>query len=503
MIRFIFYSVICLVLPHSGIYAQDSQQGIEEDTIQHIRKRLKELSKMDLQDAGLKLIAEAETLRKSDKEEYRMLAAEVYLSHLKNKDSANKINQEIIGKFPKGKTARYQGLSELLTLANKDSSTIEEVEHFYYSWLERFPPESFDLKDKNNYQTALYILAAKYLTEKEFEKSATLSAQLSGSSWYALQVCNFMYDYLKTGNAVDKYLDLLQNAYVLTEKEDRSNPATIPTNSKFFYNLGSLYAQLLTRENRLEEAIAIGDKVLTETNYKDFYYYNGNKIIEDVKLLATNYVKKDNKAKALAVYENYLAVHPNDSSIINEMLPLFKAVYGEQADLNNFLASINGKGKQEAYEKIKKKRINIKAPDFTLVDRSGKKVSLSDYTGKVIILDFWATWCGPCLQAFPGMQTALDKYADNQEIVFLFINTWEREDNFKESVEKLLSKNKYTFHVLFDDNSSSTATAYAINGVPTKVVIDKKGYIRFQDNSGGGNIEELVRDLDIKIQLVQ
>lgn len=129
-----------------------------------------------------------------------------------------------------------------------------------------------------------------------------------------------------------------------------------------------------------------------------------------------------------------------------------------------------------------------KAPKFALNNLDGKVVDLEELKGKVVVLDFWATWCGPCVESFPKMQKLVNKYNKNSEIVFLFINTLEGKinENRRKKVTTFINKKKYTFNVLFDDGSK-TATLFNVKAIPTKVVIDKSGNIVF---NGFGEIEK-------------
>jgi thiol-disulfide isomerase/thioredoxin len=89
---------------------------------------------------------------------------------------------------------------------------------------------------------------------------------------------------------------------------------------------------------------------------------------------------------------------------------------------------------------LAKELISQPAPAFSLVDLEGNKVSLAELKGKVVILDFWATWCAPCKKSFPAMQKALDKYKADPNVRFLFIDTWERIPEPKKAVQPLLQK---------------------------------------------------------------
>ena len=129
--------------------------------------------------------------------------------------------------------------------------------------------------------------------------------------------------------------------------------------------------------------------------------------------------------------------------------------------------------------------LNKPAPNFSLKDLNGKTVSLSDYKGKVLILDFWATWCVPCRDSFPAMEMVMNKYKNDPNVKFLFIDTREREANYTDLVKKFLKEHKYPFYVAFDKKGADgkmdvTFKDYVMPGIPTKYIIDAAGMIRFQ-----------------------
>lgn len=104
------------------------------------------------------------------------------------------------------------------------------------------------------------------------------------------------------------------------------------------------------------------------------------------------------------------------------------------------------------------------------------------------------------------MQAAVNKYQNDKEVEFLFIDTWQREENYKELVNEFITQNKYTFHVLFDemkDRSKATTTAYGVSGIPHKVVIDKEGFIRFESSGGSPDVDKVVNEMETKIELAR
>jgi len=171
-----------------------------------------------------------------------------------------------------------------------------------------------------------------------------------------------------------------------------------------------------------------------------------------------------------------------------------------ETGFDNYIAELQKSAIEKMLEELKKKMLNDKSPAFALVDLSGKKVSLDDLKGKVVVADFWATWCGPCKASFPGMQKMVNKYKDDPNVKFVFIDTWENGDNKEKLVSDFITNNKYTFHVLMD-NDSKVVADFKVEGIPTKFVIDKNGNIRFKSIGFDGSDDKLISELTAMIDM--
>jgi len=120
--------------------------------------------------------------------------------------------------------------------------------------------------------------------------------------------------------------------------------------------------------------------------------------------------------------------------------------------------------------------------DFQLVDLSGKMQSLSQYRGKIVLVNFWATWCKPCTTEMPAMQTIYDKLRDKGFVV-LAVN--ELEDDAK--VREHIKQYGHTFPVLMD-RDNKVANQFGVFGLPVSVFIDQEG--RVQEYIKGGLLTE-------------
>jgi peroxiredoxin len=114
------------------------------------------------------------------------------------------------------------------------------------------------------------------------------------------------------------------------------------------------------------------------------------------------------------------------------------------------------------------------APDFTLASRAGKPVSLAQYKGQVVMINFWATWCGPCRQEMPHLEAIHKKYS-KMGFTMLGVNV----EPDSKAADAWLSKQAtpVSFPILFDTDSK-VSKLYSVAGMPSTVIVDRKGKVR-------------------------
>lgn len=193
-----------------------------------------------------------------------------------------------------------------------------------------------------------------------------------------------------------------------------------------------------------------------------------------------------------------------NKEMIVQLESLYIAKNGTNENFEVYIDSLQSGVQSFIIKELKNKMINKTAPTFTLKDLNGKRVSLEDYKGKIVILDLWATWCAPCIASFPAMQKLVDKHTD---VVFLFIAVHEKGNNPLKKVQNFIQKNDYTFKVLMDEPITENSKEYKIislynpNGIPSKYIIDSKGMLQFE-SIGFDTDSQLINEIDAMISLL-
>jgi len=133
-------------------------------------------------------------------------------------------------------------------------------------------------------------------------------------------------------------------------------------------------------------------------------------------------------------------------------------------------------------------KVGEKAPDWTLETPDGKKVSLKDLRGNLVLMDFWATWCGPCKMAMPGVQKLHEEFGD-KSVKVLGVNCWERGGD----PAKYMKDQEFTYGLLL--KADDVAKQYKVSGIPTFYLIDQEGKILYAASGFGPDKEAELKKL--------
>lgn len=255
--------------------------------------------------------------------------------------------------------------------------------------------------------------------------------------------------------------------------------------ASLYYINAPLFAKILVDNKLFDEAFVYAAAAQSNASYE-------NADLNDTYVRALEGQGKD-KELLMALEKSY-SLNQSSTYMLDLMKSLYVAHNKSEKDYNSYLTSLKNADKgKELKEKVQKLLIDKEIADFQLLDQYGNKVKLSEQKGKVVVLDFWASWCAPCKGAFPGMKLAVEHFKNDPNVVFYFIDTQEKKD-MKEYVTNYMKENNYPFTVLLDsDNKVSKASG--VGPIPHKMLVGPNGKLRFSEVGYMGSTSELADEI--------
>ena len=410
---------------------------------------------------------------------------------LKETEKADVLEKHILTKYPKGDVAKSSFVRGFMKDFKESGQkmTFEKLNQFM-SELKSFKQDNYDkyLFDElraNILQTAV--------DERNWTKINETETLFSDKFW-AARVYNPTSWKIADGdniNSEGKDLDFAEKLarrtldiyYEKMKNLDKYDEQANYDHTFMFYT--DALAMILYKQKKYQQAFDEQSKLINfdfiDDSNRERYVIYAEKVKEN------DFVKK--------YIERLLQEKNISDNLFNKLVDIYKSQNLSVAGIEK-LREENKKiaTKKARQELTKYYGGNLKANDFTLTNLEGKTVKLSDYRGKIVVLDFWATWCGPCREALPHMQELVNQYKGS-DVEFFFINTQENKkaEETRKNVSKFIADHKYNLNVLFDFEDSVSRN-YKVQGIPTEIIIDKEGNIISRSEGYDGNLGALIKE---------
>jgi len=429
---------------------------------------------------------------------------------LKDTKRGQELQELLIRKYPQGAVARLAAYHKASN-AKTTEAVIAQSEDF----LKAFPYNEWRQQPRGQefiYYSTYRVLGSAYFDTKQVEKFLELSSPLNFKTENELYRWNIMRATIFKTVGTDTLFNI--STRMINELVKKVNDGSYEEQGVF--NKAEAAANAAEQlDNQLTNHITLLHSMKKYDAAKTYFPYLSAKGAygrAELNALHLDILQQTDDQQAMQPFlENCARANAMTGPMFDKLKELYIAK-NKDGHYDQYLAGLKSvKDQEELITEVKVNMTHKEYVPFAMQDPEGKTIRSSEWGDRIVVLDFWATWCKPCISAFPGMQMLVDKYAGDPQVAIYMVGTMQF-GNYKEKSEGYIKKEGFRFHLLHDNIDKATghqdavfrtfASFFNSSGIPRKVIL-KDGVMRYTAEGYSGSPSKLVDELTYAIELLK
>jgi thiol-disulfide isomerase/thioredoxin len=440
-----------------------------------------------------------------------MELARIYRYELKDEAQASQVEAAIKQRYPHGRFARMQAYSAF-TRNNPPEQILRDGEKF----LVDFPAQELDLATSG--QAHLYFETYRLLASTYFDAKA-YNRMLAKRALWDFKLENEIYRWNITRAHAFKTmpLDTLYRVSTVLMQDllAKANDNSYIERGVFTPAQAKVQAREQLDKRLITQIALLHDLHKDQEALGYFAHFSDQGRYADA---TTNELhlhlldRLHRSADVVPLLESSSRANALTPALTARLKQEYQTSHKGLAGYDQYLATLRSPEEiAKLHAEVERNLTNHEYTPFALEDANGQLVRSSDWEGKIVVLDFWATWCGPCIRAFPGMQMLVDKYAKDPQVDFYFVGTMQ-EGDYKAKDINYLKQEGYRFKLLLDAVNTKTKEQDVVfrsfvpffhsSGIPRKVIL-KDGIMRYTSEGYSGSPSQLAEEISYAIELLK